>query len=305
MMANALAAAIFVHLAMPCVMQTPEAIKSVGGRPMDGLWMRQELSQVFLGTPWMIDPANPSIVAVAKLWRNFPVMVWALFVGYGFVLAVGIYAILRQTPRLGVLCGGLIFSCLLGALHFKYRVHAEWQTWYSFYILPAICVVAAFGVAELIRQAGRWLHGGGAWVTGTIVAVAVVLITTPQTTVLLTAPIEANREAFLATRGKHEPWGFHDASNVFTVYLWRHIGLYDPRADTKVRDGASLKARIEEVRKAKGELYVVMGERELSRVLSGDMVEMLEDPSLFTPIQTFYSQDPALTLIAFHYTGPR
>ncbi len=305
LMANLLAFGVFVHLLMPCIMQTPEAMRAVGGRPMDGTWLRQELAQVFTGTPWQIDPENPSLVAVARLWRHYPVVVWTLFAGYAAVLAIGIVTILRQCPRLGVLCGALIVSCVIGALHFKYKVHAEWQTWYSFYILPAICITAAFGVAELTRQSGRWLRGRASWITGTAVAAAVLLMAAPQTVVMASTPLEANREAFELTRGQHEPWGYREPSNIFTVYLWRHIALYDPRADTRVRDGAALATRIEEVKKAGGELYVVMGERELSRVLSGDMVEMLEDPALFTLMKTFYSQDPALTLRAYHYTGPR
>ena len=305
MMANLLALGVFVHLVMPCIMQSPEALRAAGGRPMDLTWMKQELAQVFTGTPWMIDPDNSSIVAVNRLWKAFPVMVWALFAGYATAVLLGLVAILRQSPRLGVLCGALILSCAMGALHFKLKVHAEWQTWYSFYILPAICTIVAFGVAEMVRQSGRWLRGGGSWVAGTVVVMAVLFLVGPQTKVMATSPIEANREAFLTTRGQHEPWMYREPSNIFTVYLWRHIALYDPRAETHVRDGASLQARIEEVREADGELYVIMGERELSRVLSGDMVEMLENPALFTPLETFYSQDPALTLRAFRYTGPR
>ncbi|MCP5540861.1 MAG: glycosyltransferase family 39 protein [Akkermansiaceae bacterium] len=304
-MVSLLSGGVFAHLVMPCLLQSPEGMRIAGGVPMNGLWLRQELSHIFTGTPWRIDPHHPSIAATFRLFKQWPVLCGALAAGYAVLLVTGSVALARQCPRLAILCAALILSCILGALHFKYRVHMEWQVWYSYYIIPAICVVVAFGATEIGRQSQRWLPQAGPWIAGLVVVTGTLLTVGPQTRLMIHSPLEANREAFQITRGAHEPMWQSGPSKIFTVYLWRHIALYDPRGDTHCRDAASLKAKIAEVRAADGELYVVMGENLLSRALSGDMVEMLEDTSLFTPVRQFYSQEPPLSLYVFRYTGPR
>lgn len=300
-----LAGGLLAHLVMPCLLQAPEAITRAGGRPMDYSWLQNTTSLIFTGAPWHIDPESPALVGTRRLLRVYPGISWSLIVLLGVLLVAGGLVLTVRRRPLALLCFALLISCVAGALDFKFRIHAEWQSWYSFYVLPTICTILAFGANALTQLTRERLPRSGPWLTGTAIAGAFVLMVTPLTVYMMSYPFEANREAFEVTRGKHEPLGYKEPSNIFTVYLWRHIDLYDPRADTHTRDAAALRAKIEEVRRAHGDLYVVMGERELSKLLSGDMVAMLEDESLFTHEETFPSLDPALTLSVYHYTGPK
>lgn len=303
--ASLLMAGGLIHLVMPCALQGPEAMRIAGGRPMYLPWLWDAISSLFTGMPWKFGRDNPSLLAGSKLLAAYPGAAWTLMVIHAGLLLAGLVALARRCPRFGWMLFALAISCVAGALHFKYRVQVEWQTWYSFYVVPAICVVLAFGAQALGGLLGRWLpRGSGAWAGGVLGGAAFLAMTIPQTAYMLSHPVEANREAFEVTRGRHEPLWQTTPTLIHTVYLWRHIGLYDPRADTHVRTAASLKAKIEAVRKVDGELYVIMGERLLSQLLSPDMVPMLYDETLFDHTHTFHAQDDSLTLYVFHYKKP-
>jgi hypothetical protein len=305
--ANLLAAGLYLRLVAPCLLQTKLAMAIAGGQPMYLPWLKNAVAQVLTGTPWALHASNPSPVALQRLGGAHPLLASAI--GGAFLLLgwLGIRSLSRRWSRLGLVCLALAVSTVVGALHFKSRLEMEWQIWYSFYAIIAVVTVLAFGVTAW----HGWLRShfpDSIWLprVGCVAAaLALVVLQMPQTTYAVRHPVEANREAFLATRGRHEPLHFSGPSNIYTVYLWRHIGVYDPRADTKTRTAPDLRAKIETVLKTGGDLYVVMGEPDLSRLLSGDMVDMLEDPALFTPMETFRAQDESLTLRIFRYTGTR
>ncbi|MGB3117931.1 MAG: hypothetical protein WBE58_03850, partial [Verrucomicrobiales bacterium] len=302
--ASLLAAGLFAHLVMPCVLQGSGAAKIAGVKPMYLPWLKDAFSQFLIGMNWDLAPENPSNVASLRLLTGFPWVSWPLLVLFTGLLGVGGVSMFKKVPHLAAMGLALMVSCVVGALHFKYKIHLEWLAWYSFYAVPVISLALAFGANRVVDScAGIRRIGPG--LAGLVVAVCYLAVILPQTRYMVTHPVEANREAFEVTRGLHEPMHVMSGSTVFTVYLWRYIGLYDPRADTHVRDAATLKAKIADVAAVGGELYVVMGERGLSELLSPDMVAMLWDPTLFTNTRTFQSQDDSLTLYVFHYTGPK
>lgn len=305
--ASLFAAGLFAHLVMPCVLQGRVAAKIAGVKPMYLPWLKDALSQFFIGMNWDLAPDNPSKVASLRLLTGFPGVSWPLLTLFSGLLGVGLVSMVKRAPHLAAMGLALVVSCVVGALHFKYKVHLEWLAWYSFYAVPVISVALAFGADRVVGScAGIRRHGPRlAGLAGSVVTVCYLLVILPQTRYMVTHPVEANREAFEVTRGLHEPMHVMSESTVFTVYLWRYIGLYDPRADIHVRDASTLKAKIADVEAVGGELYVVMGERALSELLNPDMVAMLRDPRLFTNTRTFHAQDESLTLYVFHYTGPK
>jgi len=70
-------------------------------------------------------------------------------------------------------------------------------------------------------------------------------------------------------------------------WLWRHIDLYDPRADQKVRDAKRLRG-MAEVDAMGGHLYYVVGQRAL-RAFNPDMQALLDDPALFEKIAVLWA----------------
>lgn len=305
--ANLLAAGLYLRLVGPCLLQTRLAMEIAGGQPMYLPWLKDTIAQVLTGTPWTLHGSNPGLTALNRLAAAYPLPSSLIAMVFVACFISGIAAIRRRWPRLGLVCLALVVSSILGPLHFKYRLEMEWQTWYSFYLVPTVAILLAFGIVAWQEKVSRFfprLPGAGP-ATAYLAGLCLLALQLPQTIYSINHPIEANREAFMATRGRHEPLGHKGPSNVYTVYLWRHIGVYDPRAETKVRTAPDLKKKIEQVLHTNGELYVVMGEPALSRLLSGDMVAMLEDPALFTPTETFWAQNDSLTLRVFHYTGPR
>jgi hypothetical protein len=305
--ANLIAAGLYLRLAAPCLLQTKLAIAIAGGQPMYLPWLKNAIAQVLTGTPWNLHASNPSNVALYRLGIAHPLLATAIACSFIMLAIAGIRSLKRRWPQFGIVCVALPVSSIIGALHFKYRLEMEWQVWYSFYVVLAVIVVLAFGIVAWQNWLRRRFRGSP-WLPRigmTAAVLALVALQAPQTLYALRHPVEANREAFLATRGRHEPLHHSGPSTIHTVYLWRHIALYDPRAETKIRTGPALQEKIDQITGTQDELYVVMGEPALSRLLSGDMVVMLEDPALFTLQETFRSQEESLTLRVYHYTGPR
>jgi len=98
------------------------------------------------------------------------------------------------------------------------------------------------------------------------------------------------------TRGRHEERGFEGPSNIYTGWLWRHTHAYDPRGDTYIRNREALDAVMNRARTSDGELYMVVGMRELSQALCGDVVEVLRDPQWFDHVETLWGVEHLNTL---------
>ena len=125
--------------------------------------------------------------------------------------------------------------------------------------------------------------------------------TDPEVALMRQQAYEDHRGAFQITRGRHEPLHHKGPSNVYTVYLWRYITLYDPRGDTHVRRAAELRDLIAKVEQEKGELYVIVGHRAMSRSINAGIIAMVEDTSLFEHLTTFWAPEELHCLHCYHY----
>jgi hypothetical protein len=178
-----------------------------------------------------------------------------------------------------------------------------------------VVLLKATGLDDLISIAAAWVKrfqgakpmralAFGAALFALLVPVAAAQNSLPQIQLMLQQPYESQREAFFAARGKHEELGFDGASKVWTVYLWRHIYLYDSRADLWCRDASALKAKMATVDATpEGELYVVIGQRALTAMLSPDLVGLVKDESLFEKTHTFWAEEDIHTLEVYRYKG--
>jgi hypothetical protein len=126
-------------------------------------------------------------------------------------------------------------------------------------------------------------------------------VSIPQIHRMQSQPYESNREAFALTRGLHEPWNYSGPSKVKTCYLWRHIYLYDPRADRYVRDAATLRKLMVEADSPKGELYYVVGQRGFFAVAQKEVMDLLKDTTLFEKKAVLWAEEAIHTLEVYHY----
>lgn len=304
--------AFFLFLYLPCSLQSPRALVRLQhtGKPMDDNWLRNSLTGLLCGTPWHRDSReNPTEVPLEErvLRKPLPMIGFAAAIG---LIAFGAARLLRESPSQAILWLSVIACAAAGAALFKWKVKIEWIFWYSFFVILPLGVFHAIGMEYVLGRARRW------WSRRRGVAVALLLLAGitassayalqfPQIRLMDWQPYESNREAFQLTRGKHEPWGYHGLSTVKTCYLWRHIYLYDPRADVYVRTPERLRELMAEADRTGTELYYVVGQRGLFRALQKDVMALLENQQLFDRTATLWAELDIHTLEIYHYRRQR
>jgi hypothetical protein len=126
----------------------------------------------------------------------------------------------------------------------------------------------------------------------------------PMNRVLMAHTPEDFKGVMAATRSKHETFEPKGHAQVFTCWLWRYAALYDPRGEIHVRDAASLRQRMTEVRAANSHLFVIVGYRELAELQDADMLRVLDDPAVFEKTVTFPGYEPLHTLEVYQMKSP-
>jgi hypothetical protein len=313
---NLSAGALFTFIVMPCTLQSPRALERLKhtGKPMNGKWLDNSLSGLLVGTPWHRDATdNPTEHPVREALRKAPITV-----GLGLLSAVGLLVggatvLFRARPEQATMWLLVIASAVVGVCAFKWVMRIEWIFWYSFFTILPLAVFTGLGLdAWLSSSARHWgvashptrkALAAGLMVIALLVPASAFSVSQPQIRLMASQPYESNRESFQLTRGKHEPWGFTGESKVITCYLWRHIELYDPRADLKVRDAARLRERIAEADAMGGQLYFVVGMRGFFREFNKDVQSMLDDPTLFEKVATLWAEEDIHIKEIYRYRG--
>jgi hypothetical protein len=299
--------ALFVFLYATPNLQHPRAMERLQhtGKPMDQKWVVNSISGLLLGTPWYRDaPDNPTEVPLSEALANQPVAVGLGIISALVLPALGVRRLLIFAPKHLLMWCAVIAGAIVGAALFKWWLKIEWISWYSFFVILPLAVLWGKG--------GGWLLALGVERnkhprTRLCFALALLLpffadrAALPQIQLMDRQPYESCREAFQATRGKHEPWNFSGPSKVRTCYLWRHIYLYDPRADRYVREAADLRQKIQETEADGGELYYVVGMRNMFREAQKDVMAMLEDPQLFEHTHTLWAEEDIHILEIYRY----
>ncbi len=308
LVANATAGALCVWLVMPAAMQSPEVTARFQqmGKPMNAFWLKNSLSGIVSGVPWLrADARNPTEVSVKQSLQSAPMVTSFGFGGMVLLMAGGVVVLWRQRTLHAQLCLAMLAASAAGAAAFKWQLRVEWIYWYFFpLILPAMAFVTAgsAGLCHALRRPGApWL---GALPCALILAACVALIR-PFIALNQRQPYESHREAFQLTRGRHEPWTragpYTGPSKVFTCYLWRHVHLYDTRATTKVHEAAELRELMARADREQGALYFVVGMVGFAETTSPDLMSLLRDERQFEKLNTLWAQEIIHTLEVYRY----
>ncbi len=294
--ANVLAAAAFLALYAPHLPQIQDYNSThlwMKGGPMDERWMRDVMTFPFTGIPYTrLLPSNPAEISWQKLIDTSPIFTttgFALILG---AVAVGIVFLFRRNRRTAALVVSVLVSAVVCAFHFKFFIGDEMRPWYLLFTLPFLSICAAAGLLAFSRMLGQALPAARPSPLRVIVPVLLLLTLTtasvwPMNHSLMTRASEDFKGAAAATRGRHEVLSTKGGTTLFTVWLWRHAALYDPRGGIHVRNAVQLEKRMREVRVADGELYVIVGFRQLAEGMSADMLQMLDNPALFEKTGVF------------------
>ncbi len=309
--ANLTGGAFCVALVMPAVVQSPEVTARFQkmGKPMDLTWLENSVSGVFIGVPWQrATPGNPVEAPLTEALTSHPLIATLGIFGVLTLMAIGLIGLQRQNSLHATLCLALFAASILGAALFKWRLGVEWIYWYFYpLVFPATTLFAA-GVQTCLRVS-KTIPPPGLMITRYLSAVIIpacwILTIAPFLLLNFRYPYESQRESFLHTRGRHEPWGpngpYTRPSNIITCHLWRHIDLYDPRALLTIRDAASLKAQMRRADAINGELYFVVGMVGFAEATTPDLMNLLRNPTFFNPAKKLWAQEPIHHLEAFHY----
>jgi hypothetical protein len=290
-------------------LQAPRALERLKhtGKPMDHRWFYNSLTGLLVGTPWYrASVENPTEVPLKEAVAKSPIKTLSGISAALLLLGIGVARLWRTRPWQLVLWVAIIGGAVVGASLFKWVIGIEWIFWYSFFVIVPLAVLHAIGA--------EWLLGKGLfWMTQKPARAAMLLsvgpllpcmaygVAVPQIELMDTQPYESNREAFYFTRGKHEPWNYDGPSKIKTCYLWRHIYLYDPRADTHVRDAATLRSLMKQADEIDGEFYYVVGQRLLFRELQKEVMAILSDTALFEKTHVLWAEEEIHTLEIYRY----
>lgn len=305
MAAGLLGAMLFIPLAMPSQLQMRKSIEEVRRRakPMDGQWRHDLISETLTGIPWHErEAANPREVSVERLMRTGPWTPTAL-VALLLILLAGAWRLYGQDRFLAWLCGAVLCSGPVAALHFKYGVRVELLTWYLLYEIPILAVLAATAVTPRPQGNNVWLPGRlpgrrelGWGVAGAAVLTGFAALGAPMIKNFQRLPRENLKRAWKMTRGAHEARGFKQPSNIYPGWLWRNSWVYDPRGDMYVRTKAALDEKKDLARRSDGEFYMIVGIRDLSEMICPEVMQALKDPAQFDHLGTLWGVETLNTL---------
>jgi hypothetical protein len=279
------------------------------GKPMDLTWLENSLSGVFIGVPWKrATVGNPVEAPLTEVFSAYPIIASLGIFGVLLLMVVGYIGLSRQNPLYVMLCAALFATSIVGAALFKWRLGVEWIYWYFFpLVLPAAALFTA-GIQTCFRASMHWPTPGhqlARYASAVIIPACWILTIAPFLLLSLRYPYESQREGYLHTRGRHEPWRwdgpYTGPSKVITCHLWRHIDLYDPRALLTVRDVEALKEQMRRADEIDGELYFVVGMVGFSEATAPDLMALLRNVTYFDPAQKLWAQEHIHHLEVFHY----
>jgi hypothetical protein len=319
--ANLIAAGLFINLVYPCLLQVKDAkdhLIQLSGRPMGRVWLDNSISGVFTGMAWHVEEKeNPTEVVLSRQLQDRPLQTSLELSALAALFSIGLITLARRQPWFAALNLSLFASGMVGAWFFRYVIDAEWISWYFFFLVFPLALLTGTGVDALVTRATEtWKSRRSSTSTAShyrpvlAIVCAVLAFVLPAAYADLTHPVsslmcqqayEDHRGSFRVTRGRHETLHELSPSKVWTVYLWRYISLYDPRGDTHIRRADELRKLIAEVEREKGELYVIVGHRRMARKVSAGIMNMVEKSGSFQHLQTFWAPEELHCLHCYRY----
>lgn len=303
--AHLIAATAFISLHAPHVPQIIWFSQHSGwikGWPMDNIWAHNVLISPFTGILWHgRDPENPVLLS----WENFldrsPVLALGSLLLMAVVFAAGLCTLWRRSRPIAALATGVFVGAVACVLHFKFVLDWEARTWYLLFTLPMLAVTMAAGLQALASLSPRTSGTPRAQALTTLLLGGLMTCFWWEADISeMRTPFEDYKGIVSLTREQHESFSPHGPSRIFTAWLLRHHGLYDPRNITRIQSGAALRAEMETVRSIHGDLYYIVGYREMAERDFKDVLNVLDDPALFEKVKTFWSRQHYTSLAVYH-----
>ena len=292
-MANLLGAMLFFPLACPSQLEVSRAIEQVRHRakPMDAVWAENAVSETLVGMPWREwEKENPREISLGRLASQTPLWTGAA-VALLALYPIGARRLWGRDRMLAALCVAILVSGPVAALHFKYALRVELLPWYLLFNLPVLAVLFTSALSPGRRSRGML------WQTPCLAGLAgFAVFARPMTRDLQSHPREDLKGAAALTRGAHEKTGHREASRIRTVWMWRHTFAYEPRGELHVRTAAHLREQMEAARAARGECYVIVGNRGFCNATSPDLMELVKNPTVFDHMTTLWGVERLNTL---------
>lgn len=303
---NLAAAGVFVSLYAPLLPQIKRAQQHllwVKGKPMDAKWLHDVLASPFAGVPFhRVVATNPAELSWQSSFAAAPVLTVTGLSAILGLSGLGWFALWQRNRFIAVLVGSIACAAVVCGIHFKFFIKDEMRAWYFIFTLPALCICLAAGAGML----GGWPRSSRrSWIILPAVIASVAAVWWPVDESLVQFHEEDYCGAVAASRGQHENKVMIDQSRVLTCWLWRHSPLYDPRGDQHVRDSTALLQQVKAAEAAGKELYVIVGYRELAKSLNADMLQVLDDPSLFEKRAIFPARESLHTLEVYRMADRR
>lgn len=294
---NLVAAMLFISLYAPHVPQIAEAhvrLQWLRGLPMDAVWFHNLMAEFFTGIPYHLQIArNPGEISWEGLMQTSPVLTYS---GFGLIILsflAGLVGLWRWHRQRALLVFSTFAAVVLCTVHFKFGIKDELRSWYLIFALPAFSITVAFGLYLLGMGLCRVFRVREVAIASGV-TVSLLIIAAGSLWAMnwsqMHLPFEDYRGVLATSREQHESFSPKSTSNVLMCWLWRYSAVYDPRGEIQVRSGPGLRARMEEIKSKKGELYMVVGFRTLAESSNAEIIAMVEDPALFEKVRLFPSR---------------
>jgi hypothetical protein len=283
------AAAVWLQLFLPNVIQLRFWLRgaSAKGAAGDGGWI-DALSSWLTGRVWHeADAGNPLLTPWVRTWESHA---WLVVLAGGFLLAAlvaGVLAAWRRTPGFRPWLPALLVPPLL-ILGQAALSGSVLYPWYLMAAVPGMLLLLAIGLeTAAVRLTGS--AGGQAAVLGAGVAVFGLMGGAARDH-LRHHPIEPNREAALLVQPVINPHHPDYQRTVLTGGFLMRNTIYDPGV-REFQTVAELRALMEEAGRTGRDFAVIYGQQELARQSFPEIMAVLDDPSVFTPVATLPGQE--------------
>ena len=298
--ANAVAAALFLQIMGPCLMQFQDASRmrdpaDENFTKLDHATLVDTASNLLLGLPGpdRALPGDRAITTYDGLFRGLPVAGAAVLAAYGAVVLLGILALRRDGPA----------ACLLGTVLAAAAVHLAatkamnvyFYSRFLTYLLPVVALATAAAWTALAGKRRAWL----AWIAAPVFTLAVGW---PQLQNLLCyehEPLRRVAAAVAAERAKARP----DHQPVAGCY---GLGgdlmeeLYDPTIRS-LNSRVQIEYLVRHADTFDHPLLIAYGLQGFNRERVPDGFELLDDRRLFEPVARFECNDPMHTFFLLRF----
>ncbi|MDJ0789998.1 MAG: glycosyltransferase family 39 protein [Myxococcota bacterium] len=263
--------------------------------PFDRMWFVNLGGHLLAGVSYGPDrPDYHDLVEVASVWpRTFPL--WAALTGLAALLGVAAGLLAGRVRALCTLALLLPGPILVG---FAVSQGSFLNHWYLLFALPGLAIFLATGLTLPARWEGtapRAVAFGlcALWLAG------FVAFTTPAREALRGGSLQPMRESVAITRPLRDP-NAPENERILTVAIQRPPDYYDPRVEWVLRPEALYAL----MRRADAEglpLWVNTGRPGLARKRVPELVALIEDADLFTPVARLPGFEPRGVRLLYRY----